>query len=1070
MLRRCLLLLIACGAIGSNAVAQSELAERLQPLIDAHPGSVAVAVKHLDRDVSFAYRAEQPMPTASLIKLPIMVEAYRQAAAGKIDLATPVTLRDEDKVPGSGVLTYHFSAGAQISLRDAIRLMIAYSDNTATNLVIDQIGLPSTSAFMRQLGCPNTQLHAKVFRRDTSIAPERSQQFGLGSTTAGEMIRLLEMLATGELASADATQAMFDHLYACDDRTKFPRYLPTSTKVAHKTGAVAQSRTDAGILETDAGRILLCVLTDENEDKSWSDDNQANVFCSRIAQAVFEHFQPATPNAGKPTELVVGVQGELVESLQRTLNARLSPGPELSVDGDFGPQTEKAVIEFQQAQGIPAHGRVDQATWEKLGTLIESDTDEIAAPEIVNQQSLPQEPVDPIQSAPFVTCRAWGIADIARDEMLWGHNETTSLDPASTTKIMTALVALRMAGQTPELLSKNVVFSENADSTIGSTAGLRAGEYVTLREALFGLLLPSGNDAAVAIAEFLGQQLPAVTRDAVSVSVSAEQGGADSAATPATPVDDSPLVRFVAEMNRTARELGMQETSYRNPHGLTAEGHMTSVRDLIRVAREAVRDPLFREVVATQQRGAIVGSQSGYQRNIVWKNTNRLLGTEGYGGIKTGTTQAAGACLVSLGKRDDRELIIVVLGSESSAGRYADTRNLFRWAWQQLAESSERDNDGSVPVRSGPVVVSQQARRLHSASLLVDGHNDLPWRMRTLGTTSFSQVDIARLQPQLHTDIPRLRQGNVGAQFWSVYVPVDYSDRGAALLTTLEQIDFVHRMIETYPETFQLALTSDDIRRARAEGKIASLIGVEGGHCIENSLNVLRQLHQRGARYMTLTHSSTLDWADSATDHARHGGLTAFGEEVVREMNRLGMLVDISHVSIETMKDALELSKAPVIFSHSSARAVADHPRNVPDEVLRLLPENGGVVMVNFYSAFVVPSAAKRSVEMMARERELKDAGASEEEIKGELRRMEVRQPLDAGSIYNVVDHIDHIVRVAGIDHVGIGSDYDGIDAVPRQLEDVSTYPRLTQELLNRGYTDQQIRKILGERMEAAAP
>lgn len=1064
----------ACSAAYCSAAAPpSELAERLEPIIASHKGQVAVAVKHLQQDVTYEYQADVAMPTASLIKLPIMIEAYRQAADGKIDLAAPVTLREEDKVPGSGILTYHFSAGTQIPLRDAIRLMIVYSDNTATNLVVDQIGLPATTARMQELGCPNTQLHAKVFRRDTSIAPDRSQQFGLGSTTAAEMVKLLEMLATGNVAGDEACKAMLDDLYACDDRTKIPRYLPAGTKVAHKTGAVAQSRTDAGIIDTPGGRILLCVLTDQNEDRSWSDDNEANLVCSRIAQAVYQYFQPQPVDDGKPVELIVGVQGELVESLQRTLNVRLDPSPELSVDGDFGPQTEAAVVRFQEQKQLPAHGRVDQATWQALGTLVEADSAELPTPGEINTQQLPREPADALAGVPFVSCRAWGIADAASGEVLWGHQESLALDPASTTKIMTALVALRLAEKDPQLLQQNVVFSENADRTIGSTSGLRAGEFVSLQELLYGLMLPSGNDASVAIAEFLGQSLPpveeihpAATIGDAGPATDATSGGTARAGAEDAAVEDTPFERFVAEMNRTAHELGMLETSYRNPHGLTAEGHITSVRDLIRVAREAMKYPLFREIIQTRQRGATVQSQSGYQRDVVWKNTNRLLGTEGYFGVKTGTTQAAGACLVSLAKREGRELIAVVLGSESSTGRYVDTRNLLRWAWQQLLPDDEQAT--LPPARSGPVVVTDRARRLHRESLLVDGHNDLPWRMRTLGTPSFTQVDIAKLQPQMHTDIPRLRQGNVGAQFWSVYVPVDYSDRGEALLTTLEQIDFVHHMIATYPDTFALALTTDDIRRAREDGKIASLMGVEGGHCIENSLNVLRQLYDRGARYMTLTHASTLDWADSATDQARHGGLTAFGEEIVREMNRLGMLVDISHVSIDTMKDVLAITEAPVIFSHSSARTIADHPRNVPDEVLKLLPQNGGVVMVNFYSSFIVPSSAQHSVAMMQRERELKEAGASAEEVKAELRRMEVRQPLDNGSIYDVADHIDHIVRVAGIEHVGIGSDYDGIDATPRQLEDVSTYPRLTQELLNRGYTDEQVRLILGENLMRA--
>jgi membrane dipeptidase len=238
---------------------------------------------------------------------------------------------------------------------------------------------------------------------------------------------------------------------------------------------------------------------------------------------------------------------------------------------------------------------------------------------------------------------------------------------------------------------------------------------------------------------------------------------------------------------------------------------------------------------------------------------------------------------------------------------------------------------------------------------------------------------------------------------------------------------------------------------------------VEGGHSIENSLAVLRQLYEQGARYMTLTHSDTLDWADSATDTERHNGLTPFGEEVVREMNRLGMLVDISHVSIPTMKHALRVSRAPVIFSHSSARAIADHPRNVPDDVLKLTAENGGVVMVNFYSGFVVPSAAERGKRAIPYFRELREKyGKDTEKIRAEMRNWALKNPFDRGSVHVVLDHIDHIAKVAGVNHVGLGSDFDGIDVAPVQLEDVGTYPNITQGLLDRGYSEQDIQKILG--------
>jgi membrane dipeptidase len=328
--------------------------------------------------------------------------------------------------------------------------------------------------------------------------------------------------------------------------------------------------------------------------------------------------------------------------------------------------------------------------------------------------------------------------------------------------------------------------------------------------------------------------------------------------------------------------------------------------------------------------------------------------------------------------------------------------------------------------------VSDEARKIHNAGLLFDGHNDLPWQIRKLGNGSLDKVDITQRHPELHTDIPKLKESGLKAQFWSVYVSADTMDTQDALLRTLEQIHIVDEMLKRYPEVFEQAWTADDIERIAATGKIASMMGVEGGHSIEEELGNLQRFYDRGVRYMTLTHSRSLPWADSCTGEVISDGLSPFGEEVVREMNRLGMLVDLSHVSPATMKDALRVSAAPVIFSHSSARAICDHVRNVPDDVLKLLPENGGVVMINFFSSFVVPTA--------------------------ELERDKQAR----GTLGTVVDHIEHVINVAGIDHVGIGSDYDGVSRLPVGLEDVSTYPAITQELLNRGYSAEQIHKILG--------
>jgi N-acyl-D-amino-acid deacylase len=376
---------------------------------------------------------------------------------------------------------------------------------------------------------------------------------------------------------------------------------------------------------------------------------------------------------------------------------------------------------------------------------------------------------------------------------------------------------------------------------------------------------------------------------------------------------------------------------------------------------------------------------------------------------------------------------------------------------------------GKKPRRS-PVKVTARAMEIHKRGYILDGHNDLPWAIRNNASSSFERLDISKPQPTLHTDIDRLRKGNVGAQFWSVYVPANRSERGTALRETLEQIELVHAMVKKYPETFQLALSTKDIHAARSANKIASLIGVEGGHSIEDSIEVLRRLYRLGARYMTLTHSDTLAWADSATDESKHGGLSPFGEEVVREMNRLGMMVDLSHVSPDTMKDALRITKAPIMFSHSSARAIADHPRNVPDDVLRLTAKNGGVVMVNFFSGFVEPESARRMKDMFAVSRRLRKEFPKEEDYQNARKRWRAQHPMLPGTVHDLVDHIDHIVRVAGIDHVGIGSDYDGVSMLPEQLEDVSTYPVITQELLNRGYTEKDIHKIMsGNIMRAFA-
>ena len=356
-----------------------------------------------------------------------------------------------------------------------------------------------------------------------------------------------------------------------------------------------------------------------------------------------------------------------------------------------------------------------------------------------------------------------------------------------------------------------------------------------------------------------------------------------------------------------------------------------------------------------------------------------------------------------------------------------------------------------------------RARALHKTSLLVDGHNDYPWALREHDPArDLAKLDIAKPQPGIMTDIARLREGGVGGQLWSVYVPVELQGQ-AAVTATMEQIDIVHRMVRKYPDTFELALTADDIERIHKSGKIASLIGMEGGHSIDNSLADLRMFSRLGARYMTLTHTSNTPWADSATDTPRSAGLSAFGEEVVKEMNWLGMLVDLSHVSPDTMDDAIRVSQAPVIFSHSVARALNDHPRNVPDNILRMLPKNGGVIMVTFVPGFVNAKVNAWNKLQTAQQDRLKaalpdDAAAQ----KAGLDKWTAANPAPHATIADVADHVDHIRKIAGIDHIGIGGDFDGITQTVQDLDNVSTYPRLTAELLKRGYSDLEVRKILG--------
>ena len=353
------------------------------------------------------------------------------------------------------------------------------------------------------------------------------------------------------------------------------------------------------------------------------------------------------------------------------------------------------------------------------------------------------------------------------------------------------------------------------------------------------------------------------------------------------------------------------------------------------------------------------------------------------------------------------------------------------------------------------------ARALLKKAILVDGHNDLPWAVRM---NKKAPMDVAAYDlngsVSGQTDLNRLRLGGVGAQFWSVYIPGESG--GGYARTQLEQIDIARRIIARYPNDLQIATTADDVRAAKKKGRIASLLGMEGGHAIENSLGALRAYYDLGVRYMTLTHNVNLDWADSAARPPEHDGLTPFGEQVVLEMNRLGMLVDLSHVSESTMDDALRVAKAPVIFSHSSARAICDVPRNVPDSILKRLPANGGVVMVTFVAGFIDPEIARVQVPAMA-EVSRRTQGKSPEEAEKIVAEVMGNLDLPKTSIAKVADHIEHIRAVAGIQHVGIGGDFDGNSQWPEGLDDVSKYPLLFAELIRRGWSDADLALLAGE-------
>lgn len=389
-----------------------------------------------------------------------------------------------------------------------------------------------------------------------------------------------------------------------------------------------------------------------------------------------------------------------------------------------------------------------------------------------------------------------------------------------------------------------------------------------------------------------------------------------------------------------------------------------------------------------------------------------------------------------------------------------------RGAQQTPASASPTTTTAAAAAPPRDEALYQKALRIHQGSIVIDGHNDITSPMvdedYDLGTSSAGKY---------HTDIARMKQGGLTGEFFAIYVGANYAKEGGSARRALDMIDMVHRAAERHPNDLMLATSVADIRQAKKQNKIAALMGIEGGHAIENSLMALRDFYRLGVRYMTLTWNNTNDWADASRDAPRHNGLSEFGKEVVREMNRLGMLVDISHVADKTMSDALDVSTAPVIASHSSARALADHPRNIPDDLLRRIAKNGGVVMVNFYPSFIDQKAI--TAENARTERFKPQIDALREQFKNEPRRAfeeinklyRTAEPLPATPLSVLIDHIDHIARTAGIDHVGLGSDFDGVPTLPEDMKDIAQLPNITYELLRRGYSEADIRKVLGENL-----
>jgi membrane dipeptidase len=369
---------------------------------------------------------------------------------------------------------------------------------------------------------------------------------------------------------------------------------------------------------------------------------------------------------------------------------------------------------------------------------------------------------------------------------------------------------------------------------------------------------------------------------------------------------------------------------------------------------------------------------------------------------------------------------------------------------------------GVIGTAAEPTRMTDEALDLHRKSFVFDGHNNLTMQLRKWPELTADSVDLNASQPKLHTDIPRLRQGGVGAEFFATFVSSESVKKGTAVRETLEQIDQITRLVKRHPDALEWAGSTADLDRIHKSNKVSALIAVEGGNAIENSLVVLQTYFKAGARCMALTHDDTTDWADAALDKAKHKGLSKFGEQVVAEMNRLGMVIDLSHASEETALDTLTLSKSPVIFSHTASHKLAPYPRNVSDDVLKAVAKNGGVVMVNFYSGFLTAESVKAYDKRTKSAAELRKSFKTDEQFQAALVAWLKDNPLPKTSVKDVVDHIDHIGKVAGFDHVGLGSNFDGVVSLPQDLQDVSCFPLLTQEMLNRGYSTEQIQKVLG--------